>query len=1539
MRDLNFYDMRNYLRTSVVAVLLLTVQLLCALPGAAYTDSTKVVLPANELPPAVRAELSRTFDELNYVQSLNIVSDPIVLPHVILADTVLQQRAYAQSLLEKVQGAQRFIETLDALSEIELPVGVVKSGGPVDYSILIDRMTFTTTGAIMDVYVSLALPQSGERIAFHGKIPLSKDGGIAGNAKVFLVGDHHLKFGTSAQLTIKGSKNTYVEFDCGGFKGVSIEALLQFSRDLIVPENEKGIASTNKDERVKVSFTTYAQSLNDLMVGVSVPAFQIANLKGFGFKVTQAFMDWSDLANPPGISFPKDYSSPFVQAGQPLLWQGFYMQRLEVRLPPSFAKQKGDSSRIVLGVEHMILDDQGFSGEVFADNVLKLGNMNGWGYTLDHVELVFVTNQIKGFEIAGKISVPNLKKKKDKTATEFGYLAARGADGNYLFSVSIKEELSLPLLVADLTLRPGTSITVKEKDNKFYPTAILNGTLTISALSKGPKASFNGLSFEGLRISTEAPRFDIQSISFGSQGQSQSVSKFPLTINNIAIRKDGTNRIGVGFDVTINIAGKSEEEGFGGTAGLIVWGKRDMTEVTSASGQVETEEGSWKFDKIELTAIGVSFKKAGVIEIDGMIRFFDEDPIYGEGFKGSVSGKIQVIKLKIEALFGKTPEFRYWYADALVEFESGIPLAPGFSAYGFGGGYYSKMKQSTESGSVIGQNASGITYVPDENTIGIKAIVKFGATPSKAPYNGDVMLEVMLNRHGGINSVTFTGNIVVMSPPLPGGVEKIKEQAAAAVGDSKAAQKLLAMLQGQVSANVKILFDNVNDVFHANMEMYINVAGGLIKGVGASNRAGWAVMHFAKDEWYVLIGTPNDPIGLQLLYLLKVKSYFMLGKNLPGSPPPPRQVSEILGISAEDLDYMRDLNAAESGLGFAFGINLSVDTGELRFLMFYARFAAGIGTDIMIKKYGDQYHCAGSDETIGINGWFANGQAYAYVAGKIGIKVKLRFYKGNFDILKIGAAAVLQAKGPNPFWMKGIVGGYYRILGGLVKGNCKFQVTIGKECKIVGESNPLENIDMISELSPVKGEKDVDVFNAPQAAFNIPVGEVFVITDIEDRRRSFRGNLASFKVMDGTTEVPGTIRWNEEYDVAAFDSHDVLPPQKELKVYVKLLFEELVNGSWTPVIFEGKAVEEVKETDFITGTAPDHIPASNVAISYPVMGQFNFYPKEYNQGFIRLRKGQPYLFTPGEEWIQTLHLTNVEAQAYAETTPRYDAGEKSVYFEIPAGLSNDKVHRLEILNLPRYSEVVDANVQKIDTELKGGGESTVTTKDIEGDLTLRDAKTVYNASFRTSKFNTFREKIASIKLNTTMNIPSQGGDMSELRSYMQGPESMDRYELEGVNEYKPLVATEALLADNPWYNQWVYPLVYEGYPLQGYIKTTRDTSLLGFPPVRAAVLEQFSESAQLSSEGTPVTASALTGNIRYDLMRTMMEDYRSIQQQVANYVVDRPERLTPRLEKILIGPFPFYRHGKYRVRLNYKIPGTNKTTSSYEWELFNAVPD
>lgn len=1487
---------------------------------------------------------TRYFEQL-HIPIDELSSDPITVPQQIFSDSTEQYRTKAFEYQNEVLSRNAFIGNLSQLSLLDLPVGLSREGGDINYSIIISQVRVTPAAAFVEAYFIFELPQTGDKIAFRGtNIKFSHDGGFSGDGRLELIGSYPIKMNEKTLLTILGKGNTYVEFNCDGFKQMGIEAEVEFSRDLIIPENEKG-EIVAAPARVKTKFSVQAQSWNDILVGINLPAFQVKGLSGFGFTVKDAYMDWSDAVNPTGLIFPEGYQSTYVQGGQPALWQGFFMKELEVRLPSTFAK-RSNTNRVTFGVENMIIDDLGFTGTLYAENLITAGDMSGWAYTLDRVGIDVVTNQVKGFELAGKLSVPVIKTKDGKTS-QFGYLAQRGADGNYLFAVKIENEVKLPVFVADINLFKGSTVIVKERDGKFYPSAMLNGELTIKALSKGPKTVFNSIRFENMVISSESPKFKIGTLGFGKEGQSSSASGFPVSINNITVKSEG-ERTGIGFDLTVMIGGKSADEGFGGTAVLTVWGKREMVSVRDAEGAVMgTREEDWAFDKVEISGVGIKIKKPGVIELAGMVNFFDADATYGDGFKGSLDGKIQSITVKAEALFGKTEKFSYWYADALVGLPAGVPIVPGvMSAYGFGGGYYSRMKQSTESiSSSFGKTESGITYVPDENSFGIRAIVLIGAVRKEA-WNGDVALEVSLNKHGGINSVTFTGNANFMSP-MAATADKIKDMTSSAVG-GKLAEKLASLVRGQVYGSVKLHFDNVNDVFHGNLEIFVNVAGGLVRGVSSGNKAGWAVLHFEKSNWYVLIGTPDQPIGLEVARIFKAKSYIMLGKNLPGSPPPPPQVSEILGNV--DLDYMRDMNSLESGMGFAFGLHFSMDTGDLKFLMFYARFAAGTGLDFMLKDYGEDCKCAGQSGPPGIKGWYANGQAYAFVMGKIGIKVKLKFIRGNFDILSIGAAAILQAKGPNPFWMRGIVGGQYRILGGLVKGKCKFEMTIGKDCRIVPaatqeEINPLESVTIIADMSPGDGTKDIDVFTAPQIAFNMPIGETFDLTEDPDdpARRLFRGNLQSFKVLDGATPVAGNLRWNETNDVVAFDAFDVLPPEKKLKIVVKVIFEEHKDGKWTTMYFEGKPIEETKEIMFITGIAPDYIPSSNVDISYPAVGQFNFYPKEYNQGFVELKKGQGYLFKPSQEWIQKIRITEALGQAYLETDLRYNEAEKRIYFDLPSGLQTSKPYRFEVLNFPKQNQVkVDANVKNIETKGYANTDMTVSTKNIEGNLEMRDIKTIYGSLFRTSRFSTFAEKARAITLTSTVR-ETVGTNLFTLKAYLRG--STELFDHAEINERftDRHVQFEAVLDDNEWYQKKIYPLVYEGYPLKGTMNIQhRNVQELGLPPARSLFIEQpgdyypvFTENDLTETFNSPSNFN----NVQYYLMVPVFWDYVDIQRHVANYMVNNPEDMDNRLTTILTTPFPVYSYGKYKVRLKYIIPRINKTTTTYDWEFFNTIQD
>lgn len=1504
-------------------------------------DSTRIHIEnLREVPLEVRKEIYRTFEGLNTAEPLVQVSDPIIVTNVV-ADSVQEKRNHAHSLLDKVLSGQRFLESLDAMSEIELPVGIVKSGGAIDYSILIDRINFTPQGATMEVYVSLELPQSGDRIAFNGKIPLSREGGIAGIARVSLVGDHHLKLSPSILLTIMGTDRTYVEFDCNGFKGISLEAEVTFSRDLIVPEDEKGNRIEN-DQRVKVKFITYAQSLNDLLVGITIPPFQVNSLKDFGFEVTKAFLDFSDLANPPGLVFPRGYNSPFLQAGSPNLWQGFSLQQLTVRLPASFAS-RNNNQRVTIGVENMIIDDLGFTGEVFAENLIEAGDMNGWSYTLDRIELGLVANQITGFQLAGDLSVPVIKNKEGKPS-QFGYLAQRGADGNYIFAVSVGNDLKMPLWAADVKLFTGSSVTIAQRDNTFYPKASLNGEMTINILDKGPKTKFNSIRFERMVISSEAPHFTPGSFGFGREGENSTVSKYPVVFSNISVKSEA-DRVGLGFDLTINIGGKPEEEGFGGTASLIVWGKQKNEPVLDGEGQViGSAKENWQFDKIDLSGVKINIEKKNAYKLEGSIAFYSADPVYGDGFSGKLKGSISSFGgIEAMSLFGQTESFRYWYADALVSLKTpGVPLIPGaLFATGFGGGFYYKMKQTDKyPGSSYGETKSGIYYVPDENTLGIKAIMNVGTARPEA-MNGDVGLEVIMNRHGGINSVTLTGNANFMSLAAMG-EGKMKELAKAGAA-GKLSEKLAGLMKGQLFGNMKLHFDNVNDVFHGNLEIYVNVAGGIVRGVGPGNKAGWAVLHFEKTDWYVLIGTPNEPIGLEVAKIFQAKSYFMLGKNLPGSPPPPTQVTEILGNI--NLDYMRDMNALQSGTGFAFGLHFIVDTGDLRFLMFYGRFAAGTGVDFMLKDYGTEVHCEGSSGPVGINGWYANGQAYAFVMGKIGIKVNLRFYKGSFDILSIGAAAVLQAKGPNPFWMKGVVGGYYRILGGMVKGQCRFEVTVGKDCRIMGEQNLLEDMKMIAEMSPSSGSKNVDVFNTPQIAFNIPVGEVFEIRDMEGQTHHFRAMLDEFVVVNDAQPIQGQLQWNNERDVVVFDGHDILPGEKTIEAKARLTFEELKNGVWSKVTYQGKIVEEIEKISFSTGKAPDYIPEKNVSYSYPMIGQLNFLPRESTQGYIQLRDGQPYLFKPGSEWIQKVRVTDESSSQYLEADFTYTEQTRRISFTMPQGFQNAKTYRFEIVNIPRHTKVLDANVQKIETEIQTSeeaGTATLTTKEIEGERESREIKSIYTSVFRTSKYNTFREKMNAITLGQTF-INQTGTSIFLPEAKLDGDERFDKADAEGVSEARPLIQMEAILQGNRWYESFVFPLVYEGYPLLGWIKVTQraNPQILGLPPVRDVHFGNIDNSTTIMTEVNSLIqpVSFTYEKVVYNLPTSVYMDFKDIQRQAVNYVVNNPGSTTPRLQKLVTQTAPLLKSGTYKIRVSYLLPGSDTPSSTYEWELYNRLSD
>ncbi|HEY8402875.1 MAG TPA: hypothetical protein VIK89_16530, partial [Cytophagaceae bacterium] len=561
-----------------------------------------------------------------------------------------------------------------------------------------------------------------------------------------------------------------------------------------------------------------------------------------------------------------------------------------------------------------------------------------------------------------------------------------------------------------------------------------------------------------------------------------------------------------------------------------------------------------------------------------------------------------------------------------------------------------------------------------------------------------------------------------------------------------------------------------------------------------------------------------------------------------------------------------------------------------------------------------------------------------YIQGEIGIKVDLPIVQGDFKIMELGAAVVLQAKLPNPTFLAGHVGGYYSIFNGKVKGNCNFKLTIGEECEIVGGS-VVSGIKVISEVTPRTGETKVNVFSNPQAAFTLEVDKVMELEDLDGQIKSFRVKLGDFKLTQGSTEIPGTITWNEAMDVAAFNSTDILPANSTVKATVRVYFEEKVNGQWKPVLVNGKPAEEISETSFTTGEAPDFIPVSNVQYSYPAINQFHFHKNEYSNGYIQLKKGQDDLFVADSKWRRKGRFVLAGNTTGSITDITYNTSENTVQFSIPHSLENDKIYLFELVNIPaEENAMVDANVKNVDNDLTEDGSVIVESKEIEGNYVTLEEKVFYSAGFKTSKYSSFIEKMNSIEKSEGWLVPIiEYVGLYEQGISFSGDEMFDKYEISGDEFIKPLIQFEAKL-NNSWYERKVYPLVYREYPLNGNITiTNRDINQLGLPPVRAIDIRQenneklLTETEIATGYASPV---ATYSTMVYKLSFWMYQDYADLKQK-ASYLITPKGYPTGAAYNLLYTSFPPVTSGKYEVEAGYLLPGINKVTSTYKLVIKN----
>lgn len=1410
------------------------------------------------------------------------------------------------SLCQNVAENERTTDKLTAGDFADLPVGIARKIGGGTYVIAIDSAYSEERGWFFSAYCSITIPGSTQPLAFAAKNIAFNAGGLTSSSqvKLLLVTTKKIKINESVSMVLPGNGGNFIEWDCNGFKSINLKGYFIFSDGVVEPDPVLAKGST----LVTANFEINTKDLNDILIAVSITPFRISGMDELTFEIKNAVADFSDIANPSGFIFPPAYQQSYGADIQ--LWRGFFIQEANIHIN-SFATAK---KKPTLYAKNFLIDDLGVSGTVGGKNLLALseGSASGWPISIDEASVTMLLNQVTGGSLAGLLNIPFLG---DEPMPYAAQMEQVDDELNFKFSVATTEPKTYQAPLASITIHKGSVISIERRNGKLIPSTLLNGFIDV----KASPVLAEGIKFEKLGLTTEAPYITSGVFSTVCKKEPKTAG-FPIRIDSLKLGVF-QGQASLGFSVALNFM-DSNDKGFSGSTYIQVLAKLQETVLPAAEGQVADKKQEWTFDKIKVHDIELDCE-ANSFSLKGSVSIFDKDPVYGDGFRGSITLKIGELLgqgVQVNAYLGSKENFRYWHFDAYVPTKPIALVPPILYINGFIGGAsyhmtrqqpfmpdFSKLSVPTSTTADPQQeieSSKQFLYVPDEKTnLAFMAGVTLVAGEEKA-FNSDAIFEISFSSSGGIRYVSFNGSGFFVT----------------AVKDRGRGTEAKA----PVYTNLAMLYDVDNSTFHANLKTYMNMVG-VIKGIGPNGMVGEAVIHIDPRDWYIYIGRPTQPMGVDLASLAVAQAYFMIGTQIEDIAPPPYEVQEI--FDQIEPGTMRNDNLMAKGRGFAVGARFKMGFDSKNTLMpFYIALSVGAGADVMIRDYGDA-QCAGRSGKIGMNGWYASGQAYVFLVGKVGLRVG----GSNFDIVSVGAAALLQAKLPNPSWMKGELAGRYKILGGLVSGRFHLSLTVGEKCEIVNQGSELGDIKVIESLKPDTGGKEVSVFTATQVSFNTNMETEFTMTNINNELHSYRVRLEEFSITKNGTAIPATLQWNEAKDVAILRTAEILPPQSDLKATVKIYWEKKVSrGAWQRLKLTSQSDYEIKESSFTTGTAPDFIPEENVAYSHPVKYQYNFHRDESATGYVKLAMGQEYLFKQqGEVQWDFVAKFNGPGRSF-ETPLLYNASQATATFTIPSDLALKTVYQFSFVKKPRSSGSIDQNVQRnqVNTSENAANEVSVASNSLQGTIAQNVEKEIYSSAFRTSQFRTFEEKINSFS-NTIDQFDVAKGMVAVIGQRGTMPETFDEYELKGgENDLKPLVQVMAS-PNNTWLTENISPLLYDSYGSfgNGVNITWREPEKLGVKPLKGVSLLNDNGNYKLQeSNVTARTAPNKSGTILigYYLSYYSYWDFDELKSKAASAYLSNISSASAPIKNLIAKNYTDLLPGYYPVEITYRMPGASQ---------------
>lgn len=597
----------------------------------------------------------------------------------------------------------------------------------------------------------------------------------------------------------------------------------------------------------------------------------------------------------------------------------------------------------------------------------------------------------------------------------------------------------------------------------------------------------------------------------------------------------------------------------------------------------------------------------------------------------------------------------------------------------------------------------------------------------------------------------------------------------------------------------KVLFElllhvNVKDnELYGSAKSYVDIAG-IIKGSSGNNSgqnldgyAGGAYFYLGADGYFVHLGynhfdyfNSKNPVGnyeilslglnMGSLLSANASAYFLLGSMMPSTFPTPQQMfgGKVPNSSLTEAFNKIQVVSNASGLSFGAAMNSNVD---VNFGMLFAKVGAYVGFNILLQK---DANCQCAETTykgypqFGINGWYAQGLAYAGMSAEVGLRVKVWKIRKTFTIMSASMSAELVAKLPTPTYFSGTVNGSFSVLSGTVKGDFNMPFTLGEQCIIVEKPNEDQEIPLISKIES-NPNTEISPLDRPKITFNYDFDTPFQMG--EDNK----GNLPKYKFV--CTSVTGSYDNNvgstpdlilaklankNEVEIAFKEPGKRWAEGGNLSIQMKFILMELPAGDSNWVVAKGDNEKEMGPLDttihYSIGSLPDKLLAGDIQRMYPIMDQKYFFTNQSSEGFIKVAS-MGYLFSDDTKIYEVIFKEASATSTLSGVEAEYKGG-------------ND-------LGILTYV-IPDLLPQKNYTV-------TIVKKKSKNDP---DGEELFSYQFSTSKHETFAEKVEKMGSLVAM----QGSSEDRIGSTFEYDEPFDEVELYGSRYYlddngvqKPLV--------------------------------------------------------------------------------------------------------------------------------------------------------